>query len=239
MNFHFITGSSRGLGKALAILLLDKEGNHVTGISRSQSISHKHYRHTPADLSKPEEAMAYQFEVSADKPGQICLINNAGYIGDLKHIGDQDSRAIAQGLNVNLVSPAILINNFVAQTKAYDCPKIILNISSGAGQNVVESWETYCASKAGINMFSRVVAHDLGITDKNYHVFSVAPGVIDTEMMSSIRQPNEKDFGEVKRFKELKENGMLDSPRGAASKLLPFLEKPSQFDETILDVREL
>lgn len=239
MNHYFITGSSRGLGKALAILLLDKEKNHVTGISRSQSISHKHYRHTTTNLSKPEEALAYRFEIENERPDKICLINNAGYIGDLKHIGDQDSQAILQGMNVNLVSPAILMNNFVAQTRQYDCPKIILNISSGAGRHVVESWDTYCATKAGINMYSRVAAHDLSVSDKNYHVFSVAPGVIDTEMMSAIRQPNEKDFGEVARFRELKKNGMLDSPHGAATKLLGFLENPGKYSEVIMDVREL
>ena len=49
----YITGSSSGIGKALAELLL--ENNHkVIGLSRTNTISHVNYKHVFIDLSEPE-----------------------------------------------------------------------------------------------------------------------------------------------------------------------------------------
>ncbi|NQX96684.1 MAG: DUF111 family protein, partial [Flavobacteriales bacterium] len=61
MNYFFITGSSKGLGKALTELLLENENNTVYGMARSSSISHKRYFHTVIDLSKLDNVVSYPF----------------------------------------------------------------------------------------------------------------------------------------------------------------------------------
>jgi NADP-dependent 3-hydroxy acid dehydrogenase YdfG len=53
LNVYFITGTSRGLGKALAAELLNGKGNRVFGIGRNCTISHDRYHHYDLDLSAP------------------------------------------------------------------------------------------------------------------------------------------------------------------------------------------
>ncbi len=51
MNYFFITGSSKGLGKALSELLLNNNNNFVYGFARNCSITHKNYTHIKLDFS--------------------------------------------------------------------------------------------------------------------------------------------------------------------------------------------
>ena len=55
-NHYYITGSSSGIGKALAEELLTDPNNVVHGISRSETISHERYRHTTVDFAWQEPA---------------------------------------------------------------------------------------------------------------------------------------------------------------------------------------
>ena len=55
MNYYFITGSSKGLGKSLTELLLENDTNTVHGIARSCSVKHERYIHTNVDLSQLDE----------------------------------------------------------------------------------------------------------------------------------------------------------------------------------------
>jgi len=45
LNYYYITGTSRGIGKAFAEYLLEDPSNYVIGISREKTIEHPNYRH--------------------------------------------------------------------------------------------------------------------------------------------------------------------------------------------------
>ena len=85
MEYFFITGSSRGLGKAIAEALLEL-GAHVTGLSRSSTISHPKYEHCVVDLSDLDSVKQFEFSVPEDAT-RVVLINNAGRIGEIKPVG--------------------------------------------------------------------------------------------------------------------------------------------------------
>ena len=72
-----ITGTGKGIGKAIAELLLD-EGYFVFGYSRSNSIEHPHFTFTKIDLSNLE---AIQFPTIDSE--NLLLINNAATIGEI------------------------------------------------------------------------------------------------------------------------------------------------------------
>ncbi|MFZ1546229.1 MAG: hypothetical protein WAT12_03905, partial [Candidatus Nitrotoga sp.] len=90
MHYYFITGTSFGLGKAIAEALLQREDVFVYGISRTSSISHSHYKHVFADLSNPSQlsSIIELFEASFTNQDSLYLINNAGVIDPIKHLGD-------------------------------------------------------------------------------------------------------------------------------------------------------
>jgi len=236
MKIYYITGTSKGLGKAISEVLLQDSENFVIGISRNKTIENKNYKHISVDLSKPESVIDFKFDIF-DNAASYTLINNAGIIGDIKHIGDIDNKKIIDTYNVNIVSPSILINNFVRDYKSVDLQKTILNISSGAGRHSIESWSSYCASKAAMDMFSLVANDDFNyLSGKNFKIFSIAPGIVDTPMQDDIRAANKDDFSMVENFKTYKNQNLLSSPYKIAKQLIVLINK--NIDKIILDVRE-
>ena len=237
MNVYYITGTSKGLGKAISEQLLQNTDNFVVGISRNQTIEHKNYKHISLDLSKPVEVINFKFDIF-DNAESYVLINNSGIIGDIKHIGNVDNKKIIETYNVNIVSPSILTNNFVRDYKNTDAKKTILNISSGAGRHSIESWGAYCASKAAMDMFSLVANDDFNyLSDNNFKIFSVAPGIVDTPMQDDIRSANESDFSAVNNFITYKKQNLLSQPEQIAQQLIDMLKKHP--NTVISDVRDL
>lgn len=237
MKRHFIvTGTSSGIGQALAQLIIDQNIGSVTGISRSSTIEHEKYQHQALDLSDIEAVTSYQFP-SLDVIDEMILINNAGYIGDIKRIGQADAKAIVDTYTINLIAPALLSNAFL---QAYPAQKkIILNVSSGAGKRPIDAWGPYCSTKAGLDLLSANIATEQELTEGNTRVFSIAPGVVDTEMQSAIRNSNTEDFSQYDHFVQLKENNELVSSEQVAEKYLKIVLHPENYPETIFSLRDI
>jgi len=86
MNYYFITGSSKGLGESLLNLLLKDDNNFIFGFARTCSIEHKKYIHSFINLSDLEVVKNYDFPI-LENADNIVLINNAGAVGDVSHVG--------------------------------------------------------------------------------------------------------------------------------------------------------
>jgi benzil reductase ((S)-benzoin forming) len=141
---------------------------------------------------------------------------------------------------LNLTAAAVLSNKFLKQTQTLNCPKTIVNISSGAGRNPYDGWATYCSTKAGLDMFSMSVAKELNLNGNSAtRIFSIAPGVIDTQMQEEIRNTEEAKFSSVQRFKNLHEDNQLLSAEFVAKKIVHFLSVRDQFSDVCLDIRNM
>lgn len=231
----YVTGSSKGIGKALVERLLN-QGYNVIGLSRSNEINHPNFQHVGIDLSNIKEVTAYSFDEKAEN---VLLVNNAGLVGDINPVGAIDNQKITEVMNVNTIAPQILCNNFIKRFQNEKGQFHILNISSGAGKNPISSWATYCASKAALDLFSETISTELEWSElTNWHIHSCAPGVVDTAMQSQIRAASEEEFNRVQYFKDLKTNKELYSPEFVANKLLEVIENPQKFSETLISVRD-
>jgi benzil reductase ((S)-benzoin forming) len=239
VEYYFITGTSKGIGHALSKEILRRSGVSVTGIARTNSVSADDFRFVPMDLSDVNAVENFEFPACSDAT-KIVLVNNAGALGTVKRVGNQNGKDIASVINLNLTSVAILINKFLATFSKKNVPLVILNISSGAGKNAIDGWAAYCASKAGLDMFSRVIAEELAISGKKHiRIFSVAPGVVDTGMQEQIRSTSESDFSRIQQFIEYKSTGQLADPRLIAQKLLGILDVPEKFTETVFSAKDI
>lgn len=241
MNRFYITGSSSGLGRALVEILLLSENNYITGISRTNNLQHPRFSHVAIDLSDPVELGRQVDSIwnSAEDYRKIYLINNAGYLGAIRYLGDLDNEEIVNAFHVNLVAPAILINSFVGKYRDFTGEKIILNISSGASRKPYDGWSVYCSSKAALDMLSRVGAAENDIRGYGFRIISLAPGIIDTAMQSQIRETSEADFSRKERFVKLKEENKLLSAEQAAQNIIRFLENRDLHHEVVQDIRNL
>ena len=82
-----ITGSSKGIGKDLSLLLLEK-GYTVFGYSRTNSIRHKNFHFNQIDLSSVQNLESINFP-NVEEDEHVCLINYAGEIGVIYKFGNK------------------------------------------------------------------------------------------------------------------------------------------------------
>ncbi len=233
-----ITGHSQGLGRAVLDHYLAKETFHVLAISRTKlEIESPRLTQLSMDLS---DLKVLENQLSSIFPegdfDQIILLNNAGWIGQVKPIGKLGPKELREQVNLNLLAPMYLTNAFISNYRDNQAEKIVCNISSGAATRPVEGWGGYCSTKAGLAMFTLVAAKEKKAS--NIHFYSVAPGIIDTPMQEEIRKSNDTDFPELKKFIDYKEEGKLESPEEVAKKIAYLIDHPEKFTEVIQDVRK-
>ena len=231
----YITGSSKGIGRALTDLLLSQD-YFVVGLSRSNSIEHPNFKYQQMDMADLQAVKDFEFEIVGS---EVLLVNNAGLIGEIGAVGSIENSGIENVINVNTIAPQILTNSFIKRFKNVKGQFHVLNISSGAGKNPIDAWATYCASKAALDLFSETVAEELDWRGhENWNVHSCAPGVVDTGMQEQIRSVDITDFKLVQKFKDLKENNELSTPVHVAKKLWEVISNPAAFDEIVISVRD-
>jgi len=226
-----ITGTGRGIGKALAELLLS-ENYLVFGYSRKNSIKHSHFTFTKIDLSNLQEVQKLQlpnFDIASD----VLLVNNAATIGSILPLDKKEITDIINEYNLNIITPTILCSKFI-NTYA-DKKKMIINMGSGAANNAIASWNTYCSSKSALDMLTKVISEE---NHKNLTVFSVHPGVVDTDMQKEIRESDVNSFPLHQKFVDYYTNKELFSTNFVALKLLQIIEKKDNFEEIILNLRD-
>ena len=233
----YITGTSSGIGKSLAEKLL-ADGHKIIGLSRQCKLKHKNYKHIYIDLSDIKQTSNFTFDKNTTN--DVILINNAGSLGMIKPIGSLTNKSIISLNNLNIISPELLSNKFIKQFGLLKQNYQIINISSGAGKRPIDAWATYCASKAAIDLFSATIANELKERKKtNWHVFSIAPGVVDTQMQVSIRQAKPKDFLAHQKFVNLKNNNELISPKIVANQICNLIYSPNKAKTVIFNIKDL
>jgi benzil reductase ((S)-benzoin forming) len=226
-----ITGTGRGIGKAIAELLLT-EGYFVFGYSRSNSIEHPHFTFTKIDLSNLEKMQELQFPNI--KQQDVILINNAATIGKILPLNLKKETDIINEYTLNIITPTILCSKFI-NTYA-DKKKMIINIGSGAANNAIASWNTYCASKSALDMLTKVISKE---NHKKLNVFSIHPGIVDTNMQETIRASNPKYFPLLSKFTAYHNNNKLENTSTVAQKLYYIIQNFSEFTNNILSIREI
>lgn len=236
MKKVFITGTSRGLGKALAEIYLS-EGHKVEGYSRACNIEHPSYTHYKTDLSDLKQVETIDFDLSGDFTSFI-LINNAGSLGQISYLGKLNSQAIIDTVNLNTIAPIILINKFISASSNLNQKSFVLNIGTGAASNPIDGWSLYCSSKASLNMLTNVYAEEQELKVNNCKMVTLAPGIIDTEMQKEIRSSKEDNFSNVARFTSYKENNELASPFELAQKIIVNFERIFNNNQDIQSIRD-
>ncbi len=229
----FITGVSRGLGKAIAELYLSK-GEKVTGIGRSTNIENENFSFISCDLSDLEAVRNIKFDSCS---GSVTLINNAGIIGEIGRLSDIPVGDTDKVMTVNVSAPAILLQGLYNKIEDKNLFALV-NISSGAANRAIPSWASYCASKAALNMLTETFF--LEEQEKGHHprVYAVAPGVIDTGMQHQIRSASPESFSALDNFKDMKSDGVLFSPQEAASRLFHLIHMKYN-GEVFFDLRNI
>lgn len=158
----FITGSSRGIGKAIAMRLFREY--RILAPMRSE-----------LDLTDEASVARYIKKL----PNIDILINNAG-VNIPQWIEEMTDKNIWETMKVNLIAPLMLARAVVPGMKKRKWGRIV-NISSAFGIVARGKQTLYTATKHGINGFTKALA--LELAPYNILVNSVCPGFAKTDMV--------------------------------------------------------
>ncbi len=240
-NLVIVTGHTQGLGASLVDVLVADARNTVVAMGRRRvERGDPNLRQVIVDLGSPFDAaraLADALDVADwSSITQVLLVNNAGVLPPIGPIGSRDVVDLVEAVNVNLTTPIALTNELLRLTADLDVERRVAQISSGAAVTAYAGWSTYCATKAGLDHFTRVVAAE---APPRCRVSSIAPGVIDTAMQMQIRRSNAADFPQHARFVALDRDGLLASPEHTARRLVAYVFSDSFGTPTVVDLREV
>lgn len=218
-----ITGGSRGIGKAIASEFL-KEGANVVITSRTEDELRKtaaefeSYGYevlaVKADISKKEH-IKNLVNVTIEKFQTIdVLINNAGILGPLGKILDNDIDDWIKTIEINLIGTFLFSREVLPYMIEKKSGKII-NLSGGGATYPRPGFSAYSTSKAAAVRFTETLAEE--VKEFNIQVNAIAPGAVDTKMLRELIE--KKELAGEKELKEAKralESGKA-TPQKAAS----------------------
>lgn len=193
-GFTLITGSSSGIGRAIAVRLA-RDGFPVIVHFNKNEKGAQETRETIVQAGGRAEILGFDTSVpdAAEKaldaffqarPGESLdvLVNNAGIHKDTL-LGLMSNESFDDVIKTNVYGPFYLmrwgVKRMMRQRRG-----VIVNISSLAGQTGNAGQVNYAASKAALIAMTKSLAMEVG--SRGIRVNAVAPGLIETEMIQNI-----------------------------------------------------
>jgi len=219
-GYVLVTGSSRGIGRAI-VLRFASEGYAVAvtyraNESMARSVAEEAKRRGASDVlvlrldvTDPGSVAEARKLVEEKWPYLNVLVNNAGVL----HVGPIEETSLEQWehvIRVNLTGVFLVTKEFLPLLRKAPWASIV-NLASIAGQtgNIVAS-TAYAASKAGVIGFTRRLAVELA--PHGIRVNAVAPSFVETDMVREFIDTPEKR----KRIEELHPLRMIIQPEDVA-----------------------
>jgi 3-oxoacyl-[acyl-carrier protein] reductase len=204
-----VTGASRGIGRAVAIVLAEAGCSVVINYNKSrdeaeallQELASKTLKAAieQADVSDMSQAKRMAERVIA-KYGRIdLLVNNAGLTKDgfLVLMSENDwNDVISANLTGVFNCCKVVSSHMLSQRKG-----CIINISSLSGITGLPGQANYAAAKGGVISFTKALAKELA--PFGIRVNAIAPGVIETDMVGALAEKTKSNFLDLiplKRF---------------------------------------
>ena len=204
-----ISGSSRGIGKALSEHYL-KCGDIVVGCARSTSdIAHKNYRHFILDIND-EKAVVAMVRAAKKEFGKIDIcLNNAG-MASMNHILTTSYESAKRLVDVNFLGTFLLsreaakamISNKISNKNSAKSG-VIINFSSVAVPLCLGGEAIYAASKAACESLTKTMAKELA--SYSIRVNAIASTPVQTDLIKAVPKDKIKALLEqqaIKRFGE-------------------------------------
>lgn len=199
MNVLVVTGASRGIGAATA-LLAARQGyavcvNYLHQQPAAQAV-------VDAIVAQGGTACAVQADVAqedqvcrlfeaADRMGVLRgLVNNAGMLECQARVQDMDGARIARVLQTNVVGSFLCAREAVRRmsTRQGGLGGAIVNVSSRAARlGAANEYVDYAAAKAAVDALTLGLAKEVAV--EGIRVNAVAPGLIETDIHASGGEP--------------------------------------------------
>ncbi|TVR47967.1 MAG: 3-ketoacyl-ACP reductase [Planctomycetota bacterium] len=233
MPCALVTGSSRGIGRGIA-LALAADGWHVVvnycGNQQAAEDTCAAVRQAGGQALKVQGDVALAadrqrlVDESVQWTGAIdLLVNNAGIAPSVRaEILEADEESFDRLLQVNLKGPYFLTQVVARQMLQQESRGQIINVTSVSAYAPSINRGDYCISKAGLGMMTALFAARLA--DDGIRVYEIRPGVIATDMTGGVKEKYDRLIAEglspIKRWGQAEDVGR--AVRAIARGDLPF-----------------
>lgn len=238
MHIVIVTGASKGIGAALVEEWKKKDDTIVIGVARTSV--HTPDRMIAGDVTAKETREQFQelLKEYETRATAFTLINNAGVVEPIGMFGMIDSEAIERAIQINVTAPMEWTNTFIHALRDFKGKKRVMNISSGAGRKTYDGWGVYGTTKAAIDHFSWIVFEEQKRAAYPVDIVAIAPGIIDTNMQTVIRQADEEAFPPLQRFIDYKKEEVLQTPEETAAALVRYIMSDEMSKTPKADIRD-
>jgi NAD(P)-dependent dehydrogenase (short-subunit alcohol dehydrogenase family) len=227
-----ITGASRGIGAGIAKECLRQGMNVGVCARRAPEIDEGPTVLTMAADVTDGDAVQALADKTVERFGRIDLwINNAGVLKPMAPLRNCASDEVLAHLQVNIMGVFHGIKTFTQHIRSREGEGVLINISSGASTSAYAGWGAYCAGKSAVDMLTEVA--QLEEEESGLRAYSVAPGIIDTDMQELIRAADPADFPLVEKFHELKRDDAFSSLDFVAKSLLQIAFSPEHRPDSV------
>jgi uncharacterized oxidoreductase len=183
-----ITGATRGIGLAL-VKKFHELGNDIVAVARNQELldalqqEFNRVSIIQADLSNKESFDILILDLKTNHTDANILINNAGIQVNFtdQNFGYEPERIDEwkDEININFTSPLELTHALIPTLMQNENPAIV-NVSSVLAVVPKKSAPVYCATKAGLHIFTKSLRYEYENT--KLKIFEILPPLVDTDM---------------------------------------------------------
>ncbi len=236
MKNALITGSSRGIGRAIALKYASCGYNVAVNCSKDTAALDEvragveaygvRCIAVTADVSIPDECERMFDEIAAALGSVDVLVNNAGisYVGLIQEMTvDEWERIISTDLSSCFYCTRLALPEMIRRQSGK-----IINISSVWGEVGASCESAYSAAKGGVNAFTKALAKELA--PSNIQVNAVACGLIDTRMNAQLSEEDRDDL-----LNEIPA-GRMGTPEEVADLVFRISESPEYLTGQIITI---
>ena len=185
-----LTGSSTGIGRALAERLLSR-GHHVWGLARSDqsdfAASHPNFHHTRCDVSDYSAVAAAASAYAAAWPQLDAVICAAGLQGEIAPALTADPLKWSATIRANLDGTYFALRAFASllvQPAPTASRKKIICFSGGGATKARVNFSAYGVAKTALVRLVETIAEEN--RDQPLDINALAPGAINTRLTDEI-----------------------------------------------------
>ena len=196
MKNVLITGATGGIGSAILDIFYKNGFNIIASGTNEDKLKNLQDKYSErvstikCDLSDENQINHLVSQAQASCDSIDILINNAGITKDnvfLRMQKDQWDDVINVNLNSNFLLTTLVIKGMIKKRWGR-----IVNITSAVAKMGNAGQANYAASKSAVEGFSRTLAQE--VASRNVTINCVAPGFVDTDILSTIEPEKLKDM---------------------------------------------
>lgn len=162
----FLTGGSRGIGKHIKKVFLNKGWEVISPTS------------SELDLGDVESVIKYTSKANFVPD---VIINNAG-TNTVENVIDFSRDTFMRMMDINFISHVMLTKEFLKKSKCNNKRLSVINIGSIRIQEMKKGRIHYTISKACLDIFTKYLIHEMG--DERLRCNTISPGYVATDMLT-------------------------------------------------------